>query len=293
MGYKSDFLNYFRRPLATPRIDGLLADLIELFPNSTLLRRVAPGPPLYASGSTRSIRRYGINFEIDVSDYPGWSLFYYSTADSSRGVLEFANEADVVLDIGGNIGQTALMLAKKVGEAGKVISFEPFPNSISRFEKNLALNPDVANVSLQKFGLGSKEQDVRMIEEGANNSAGNRIVANDAAVSAQVIEIKVRVLDDFVRDLAPERIDLIKIDVEGYEMRVLEGAEKTLVKFRPKLFIEVSDQALQNQNSSASEVISFLAHLGYRFRDMSTSRSITSASQLGSHTDLYCEFTLQ
>src|SRR5829696_3903754 len=207
MGYKSDFLNYFRRPLATPRIDGLLADLIELFPNSNLLRRVAPSPPLYASGSTRSIRRYGINFEIDVSDYPGWSLFYYSTADSSRGVLEFANEADVVLDIGGNIGQTALMLAKKVGEAGKVISFEPFPNSISRFEKNLALNPDVANVSLQKFGLGSKEQDVRMIEEGANNSAGNRIVANDAAVSAQVIEIKVRVLDDFVRDLAPERID--------------------------------------------------------------------------------------
>jgi FkbM family methyltransferase len=290
MALKTKFLNFLRRPLANELIDRPLAAMIERFPSSVLLRKAAPGPLLYKKGSQRIAKRFGVDFELDLSDYPGWSLYFHSPADSSRGVLQFVKEGDTVLDIGGNIGQTALLLAKKVGDRGTVISFEPFPDTIGRFERNLQLNPNVQNVELEKFGLGSKKGSIQMCQDSANNSAGNRVINSAEELTSGVTEIKVELLDNYISTAQLEKVDLIKIDVEGYEMSVLHGATKTLRQYKPKLFVEVSDPALRKQGSSSEELVEFIQNLGYTATDMATLKPITSGSELGRHTDIFCNF---
>jgi FkbM family methyltransferase len=255
-----------------------------------LVRKAAPGPLLYDKGSTRTASRFGINFELELSDYPGWSLYFHSPVDSSRGLLQFVNEGDTILDIGGNIGQTALMCAQKVGPSGSVISFEPFPETIAKFERNLELNPSIQNVKLEKFGLGHEAVKVQMVQDDANNSAGNRVVEPGEKVEFIAVEIPIKVLDDYVREAQLEKIDLIKIDVEGFEMDVLYGAKETLKRYKPRLFVEVSDEKLRMQNSTSEKLVSFVRSYGYSIIDTATDKPISSSNELGPHTDIFCKF---
>jgi hypothetical protein len=65
----------------------------------------------------------GVRYYLDISDYQEWSLYYHSSADSSNGILEYILLDQVILDVGGNIGQTAMMMGLKTGEKGKIYSF--------------------------------------------------------------------------------------------------------------------------------------------------------------------------
>src|SRR6476619_795183 len=85
------------------------------FPNNRLLKRIIPSNEYYPLKSIRHCRRQGINYSLDIHDYQNWLIYFYSESDSSSGALSYLKKDDIVLDIGGNIGQTALMMAKKVG----------------------------------------------------------------------------------------------------------------------------------------------------------------------------------
>jgi FkbM family methyltransferase len=146
-----------------------------------------------------------------------------------------AESGDTVLDIGGCWGDTALYFANKVGENGKVYSFEFIPDNLKLFNTNTSLNPV----------LSSK---IELIPNPVSNTSGELIYFKDngpgSKVEFQSFEGQTGTastisIDDFVKLNSVTKIDFIKMDIEGAEPLALEGAVETIRKFRPKLAIAI------------------------------------------------------
>ena len=115
MRFKTRSLNLARRLLTFERIDSFLAAQI-INGGGPVIRKVVPGNNLYAPGSMRKCRRNGITFNLDVSDYQEWLIYFGIDDDSSSEIAKYLKSGDTMIDVGGNIGQTAFQAAKVVGE---------------------------------------------------------------------------------------------------------------------------------------------------------------------------------
>jgi FkbM family methyltransferase len=190
----------------------------------------------------------------------------------------------VLFDVGSNIGETLLNFAKLTGDNGKVYGFEPVPYSFNKCSNNILLNR-FNNVSVSQIALSNKEETLFFHEANNNNSGGVFMNKNNTPGSYKVEGIT---LDAYVERIGITHLDLIKVDVEGFETNVLKGASETCRKFRPNLFVEVDDINLKNQGSSASELIALITSYGYQ---ISKIESLVSWDQPIYHYDIYAEPT--
>ena len=165
-----------------------------------------------------------------------YSLRFYPTAHSAtlwlnpaerlRDELIFRSllrEGDSVIDVGANIGTLTLTASRIVGPAGKVYSVEAHPRTHKYLVGNLRLN-EIKNVETFNVACGA---------ENGTTSFSDRTLDDQNAVSTEGLRVPVRRLDDLVTASENQEIALLKIDVEGYEKFVLEGALRLLsrVKF--------------------------------------------------------------
>jgi FkbM family methyltransferase len=151
-----------------------------------------------------------------------------------------ANDSETILDIGANIGCTALLF----GELSKnVYAFEPSQTTFSFLEKNI-LRSGLKNVFLQNIGLGAEPGEYTLTFAPSNRSGG--FVSNQTQASAghAVEKIVIHQLDEVVNSLNLQKIDFIKIDVEGFEGHVLRGAAKTLSSHKPIVVLELNHWCL-------------------------------------------------
>jgi FkbM family methyltransferase len=146
-----------------------------------------------------------------------------------------AELGDVVLDIGGCWGDTALYFAHKVGENGKVYSFEFIPNNIDLFNKNISLNRNmIERIELVEFPVTKKSgQKVYFEDCGPASKVSYETFDGYTGISETIS------IDDFVSSKNIGRVDLIKMDIEGTEMQALNGAINTIKQYRPKLAIAI------------------------------------------------------
>ena len=159
-------------------------------------------------------------------------------------VRERLSPGDHVLDLGSNLGIFATMMATRVGTGGRVVAFEPSARIASDLRRVLTLN-ELGHVTVVEAAVSNqngvasfrdvKEADVRRESSHLSDPARDRVVG---ALAQDITVVKTVVLDDFVatHDLRPA---LIKIDVEGAEFLVLEGARQTIRACCPKLVIEI------------------------------------------------------
>jgi FkbM family methyltransferase len=161
-------------------------------------------------------------------------LEQYAYSENKKNIIE-ANLGDTVLDVGGCWGDTALYFADKVGENGKVYSFEFIPNNISIFNKNLSLNPNLNFViDLIEHPVSDKSGDIIFF---CDNGPGSKI--KNEPFESQTGTAETISIDDFVDKFDLKSVDFIKMDIEGAEPIALNGAIKTIKKFRPKLAIAI------------------------------------------------------
>lgn len=285
---KGQVLNLFRKPFTGEFLGNKLSDLLDKNRESFWLRKLVPGNNLYPKGTERLCRRYGVNFSLDLSDYQQWLLYFSDNHDSSLGVLSYVESGFTVIDVGGNVGQTALAMAKKVGDSGKVISFEPYPATVKRFKKNLELNQDIKNIRLENYALGDFDGSISLFQDCVTNSGGNRVLYSDTENHVGVERVPATTLDSYLaKEKSITGVDLIKIDVEGFEMSVLRGAEQTLLKYKPKLVVEVDDKNLTKQGATTDDLVTFLRRLDYSLIDLSTMKEFSSGGA-SIHTDIFC-----
>jgi FkbM family methyltransferase len=173
------------------------------------------------------------------------------------GPIEAA-DGDVVIDAGACWGDTALYFAARVGTLGRVFSFEFLPANLQIFHRNLDLNPHLKDrVSLVEHAVWSSSDQTLFIN---GNGPATRVELAPSVPDAP--GIKTLSIDDLVASRGLDRLDFIKMDIEGAEMSALRGAEAALRRFRPKLAITV-----YHSLSDFWSVPQFLdaLGLGYRF----------------------------
>jgi FkbM family methyltransferase len=202
-----------------------------------------------------------IVMQLDLSRLTDVLAFCYGAGEMEVGhaCARLCAEDAVVVDVGGNIGTTALHFAATVPQ-GLVHVFEPSPAMLACLRRNIVLS-GADNVVVHPFGLADAPARGQLQVATPGNPGSAFFVDRDDGTSGDRIEV--RCLDDVLRDSS--RVDFVKIDVEGLELRVLRGARATLLRHRPTVVFEVNDGALARAGTSGAEVCRFLQDLGYRF----------------------------
>jgi len=256
LSFKVRLLNLFRNFFRIPPIEAALASLTTGKAPDSFISKFVPNPYQYRKETFRIMERDGIKMKLDISDYVGHYVYFGFKESSMEDLFALCMPGANVLDIGTNIGWTLQNLAKRSG-TGIVFGFEPDPYNYVRCNENVSLN-NFENVTVFPIGLSDVNAQLTMEMRTPSNRGGNRIATTGTGYAVDVVR-----LDDFEPVTKLTRVDVIKIDVEGYELHVLKGAEVTLRKYLPALFIEVDDNNLRDQGSSAEKLIRFLIDIGY------------------------------
>lgn len=143
-------------------------------------------------------------------------------------VADALKPGDVFYDIGANVGFYALIAAQAVGAAGHVYTFEPFPRNIPYIQKHVALN-QLTNVTIFEMAIADKEG-VAHFQEGLRHTNGR---IDDSGT----LEVRVASLDGLIAHEGLRLPTVLKIDVEGGELAVLQGARKLLTEHKPLIFL--------------------------------------------------------
>lgn len=194
-----------------------------------------------------------------------WDLLLPSNIDTEidKGILwepvttkwirEFLRPGMIAVDVGSNIGWFALQMSRCVGPEGKVFAFEPCPGFYRRLLGHLKVN-EIQNVMAAQVALSDR---VRMcyIAQNVGPYFSSAHLSDDVGDGATHPATCVP-LDA----LCLERCDLIKIDVDGTELEVLQGAVRMLDTFHPRLVVEIA------MDAQPEKVLDLLWHFGYRIR---------------------------
>ena len=141
-------------------------------------------------------------------------------------------ERDVVVDVGANIGLFSVYAADKVGKGGRVLGFEPIEKTRGLLEKNASANGFSEIISVQPYALG---ETIKKVTFTVNDE-----VLGDSSIeekNGRQEDAQQYTLDKFVEDKNLNDVNFIKADIEGMEREMLKGAERTIIKFKPKLAI--------------------------------------------------------
>ena len=195
----------------------------------------------------------GETFDLWIGDPDGRRWYDLQSTDPLWPEMRFVRDhivrpGDVVLECGAHHGCTAILLSRWVGEAGKVVCFEPMPDNCEIIRKNIALN-QLQNVTLVPAAVGESQGTVTI----------------DASSNAAVKTSRhgIPVTQTFVDAYEHLRPTVLKIDVEGFEHHVLRGASKVLAT-RPRIALELHPDHLAQYGSSMEEIMTLLRAQQYR-----------------------------
>lgn len=138
----------------------------------------------------------------------------------------------VVLDLGANIGLTSL-IAAGAAHRGRVLAIEGAPRNFAALTKNLGVHASGIATPIH-CAVGAQAGEVTFVD----NSAFGHVASADTMIEAVGTPVPLRTVDDIVTEYGLPRVDLIKIDIEGFEQDALIGASDTLARFAPVVFLE-------------------------------------------------------
>ena len=226
---------------------------------------VRPRRVLLRSGAVRAIRAAfydrlgervvtvpdgGFSMQVDLAQFDHRA--HFRTPHVERRVVELLSTAvrpgDRAVDIGAFCGYYTLLMARRVGPTGRVVAFEPLPEHADRVDRNVALN-DLDNVVVERLAVADASGTRRFRAAGPSSSL--MATADDA------LEVEAVTIDDYVAGGRLDRVDVVKIDVEGAEPEALAGMRATLLRDGPLVVVEVND------DGDRSRVEAFLASVGY------------------------------
>lgn len=191
-------------------------------------------------------------------------------------VMREVRAGDRVAEVGASFGLYALGFAGRVGAAGYVTAFEPDPESASALEANVRVNGWQDRITVIRAAVGRSSGDVRFAAARGSESR----IETRADSRSGVITVPIVTLD---RAFAGGRIDVIKIDVEGFEQHVIQGARSILSDEcrRPRaILVEVHPFAWAEAGTTSASFLGLLDELGFKVEDMSGA-AVSSISEYG------------
>lgn len=196
----------------------------------------------------------GVTMHLDISLYSQRLFFLFKKYSPAiyNYILKNLKEGDSFFDIGANAGYFSLVASKIVGDGGRVYAFEPEEDNYSRMSKNISGN-NLLNIHAFKYALSDTEGATQLYIN-PNNEGGHSLLPNENQKTVSTTSI---IFDTWVRDVGSKNMRLAKIDVEGFELSVLKGMERTL---KSESFFELICEVRRNQKV----VGDYMLGLGYR-----------------------------
>ncbi len=173
----------------------------------------------------------------------------------------------VVVDIGANIGYYTLIAAKLIGDNSKVYAFEPEPESYKLLAKNIKTN-DYANVVTIQKAVSDKTERIKLFLD-KSNLANPSLAQQNICDKNQngFLEVETITLDDFFREVVKNfKVDIIKMDTQGAESLILEGAEKIIKNNKLKIIMEFWPKGLENMGTGPLRLLKRLENYGFRIK---------------------------
>jgi FkbM family methyltransferase len=165
------------------------------------------------------------------------------------------------VDVGANLGIYALAASKIVGPSGRVIAFEPSQQTFFLLNGNVAMN-NSTNVQIYPAAISDKAGEA-LLYHGAD--PGQNSLGRDPALEPEGEQVMTESLDNALSAASVERVDLIKMDVEGAEELVVRGANKVITSHRPTIILEINQEASARLGLSPRGAWDQLQSLGYKF----------------------------
>src|ERR1051326_233068 len=171
--------------------------------------------------------------------------------------LDLIRPGMTVFDIGANLGLYSLMAGKRVGPSGSVHAFEPTPQLVRKLRDNAKLN-GFANITVNQLAISDEcgTVDFYLSDEDDCSSL--------ARISHSAIPVNALTLDDYMTEQGIDRVDLMKVDVEGAEVKVFSGGRKLFGRSdAPTILLEINPPSLETMGTSEQELTFLLCGYGY------------------------------
>ena len=252
-------------------------------------------PKLSWTTQFKKISTHGVFFSILLNPKNGFvDNYIYQHGTWDKKILlqmnRYLSKDSVFVDVGANIGFFSLYAAKG---ATKVIAFEPISFLHKQFSSSIQKN-NINNIDLRQIACGSKKGSGVINLMSNNIGSSSLVLENEQTYGNETVSIST--LD---KELENQRVDFIKIDVEGYEWEVLQGAKNVISINRPVIVLEFSPFLYEKKETGSSiAMLDFLINSGYTVFDIrngETPKQIRDIKKLvkkllitESQTDLLC-----
>lgn len=218
--------------------------------------------------------RCGLRIACDLFDEVGENIWWLGEQYERGNVAllrSMLKPGDVFLDAGANIGLFTLVAARLVGPEGLVVAVEPVGALFRSLQRSVAELNHLTNVVCVQGALSSSAGK-GVIHIGAADNLGSSSLEKHGGHDGESQPVDLLTVDALAAQQPRlSRVAVMKIDTEGHELKVLEGARHTMESAKPSVLIEVRNELLHSAGSSSEAVFQFFAELGYRsFRVLSS-----------------------
>jgi FkbM family methyltransferase len=227
--------------------------------------------------------RNGVTYDLDLSQGIDFAIYLGGFERNTAVALNKLTEpSSLVLDIGANIGAHTLHLANLVGPEGRVMAFEPTNFAFGKLRRNLDLNPSLAS-RVEAFHCFLTASDGASVPNAIYSSwplaveAG--LHAKHLGREMQTKSAQARSLDSILSQRADRKVQLVKLDVDGFECDVLRGATSLLRDARPTFVMELAPYVLEERGASLDQLVSYFIPNGYAFYDERTQERLPSEAK--------------
>lgn len=249
----------------------------------------------YIKNSIKNVTINNVNYSLDISDYMQWYV-WARIKDPAATIANLRTfERICVLDIGANIGAFSLQTANLFDNLNKeyvIHSFEPNKYIFEKLKYNLSLNLRFSNkIIIHHTAISDVSGELNLSWNNENSGAG-KVLKQNIGLNNYIEKVFATTVDDFSKVKGLNQIDFIKIDVEGYEPFVINGALKIIEKHKPDIYMEVSPNWWEDNGYKVRDVLNELLIFGYKFypvinNEMKNESTIDNIEKLNFQFDLY------
>jgi len=250
----------------------LIVKILDKIPRSMLLKfgYSKIGSKLIKTVRERQLQKaydvgYGVKMYLDITNPYTWDLIEGREHEDNvkKTFRNNINEGDTIIDVGANMGEFSLIAAEKVGRKGKVISIEPLKQAVSWLEKNYTLN-GFSNYEILEKAVG-KNKGTKTLYKRSESSKAGRLdpdISNKKLVNTG--EVIVDTIDDIISSRNINKVEILKIDVEGFEYEVLCGCKNSFKENKiKKIICEIHPWFLKKKGLDKNSIYAFLKENGF------------------------------
>ena len=230
-------------------------------------------------GTSVTVKRGGMRWRLDLMEGIDFSIYLLGAFEPStvRAYSRIVSEGMTVVDIGANVGAHTLFLARLCGVSGRVVGFEPTQYAFDKLRRNVELNPDVApRISCLQVMLvaaaGSVVEEAIYSSWPLGQTPSEELHAEHRGRLMATAGATAETLDGALARMAVHRVDFVKLDVDGHEAEVLEGAKRTFSRDRPAVLMELAPFVFRDKMEKFTFLLQFFWALGYRLTDLSSGK---------------------